>query len=296
MLPTVRLLLSYHYFGSVDLCELVNNYAGKVEVFADSGAFSALTTGAVIKFADYAAWLRQWGPLLTVKSSLDVIGDATESRANFERLREAGLPVIPVFHVGSDLVELKRLCAEYGYVALGGMVTRDATSVARWLVQCFRIAREHGTVFHGFGQTNTKLINDFPFYSVDSTSWSTGLRFGSYPVWNHARRSIQNVRHGDLVQAKKFAQYLKDCGADPVAFARVGFALQGEKSLVDYHKERTMSLGVGTRTWLTYGDWLGKHHHVPPPAGFSDTGTVIYLAQANTGDVRGTLRYLSEVL
>src|SRR3984893_7396349 len=124
MLPTVRLLLSYHYFGSVDLCELVNNYAGKVEVFADSGAFSALTTGAVIKFADYAAWLRQWGSLLTVKSSLDVIGDAAESRVNFERLREAGLPVIPVFHVGSDLVELKRLCAEHDYVALGGMVTR----------------------------------------------------------------------------------------------------------------------------------------------------------------------------
>jgi hypothetical protein len=29
-----------------------------------------------------------------------------------------------------------------------------------WLVRCFRIAAEHGTVFHGFGMTSARLVRN----------------------------------------------------------------------------------------------------------------------------------------
>jgi hypothetical protein len=297
-LPTVRLLISYYGARNTDITTFPNSYAGKLEIFADSGAFSAATLGATIDIRDYMAWLTTWAPLLTVTSSLDVIGDAAGSRVNFERLREAGHAVLPVFHVGSDFAELERLCATYGYIALGGMVphTGDPGSVAKWLIRCFRIGREHGTVFHGFGQTNTKIINDFPFYSVDSSSWGSGPRYGNYTVWNHEKRAIQRIPHGDLARTKKYAQFLTECGTDPGAFARADFALKGEKSSAEYQRERITAYGVSACAWLTYSRWLERHHRVPAPLGFSGTGTLVYLAESNSSDVIGTLRYLSEAL
>jgi hypothetical protein len=33
---------------------------------------------------------------------------------------------------------------------------------------------------HGFAITSKRLMFDFPFYSIDSTSWLTVVRFGNY--------------------------------------------------------------------------------------------------------------------
>jgi hypothetical protein len=78
----LRLLVSYHYHRDTDLAALVGELGGDVDLFADSGAYSAATTGATIHLADYAAWLRHWAPLLTVQSALDVIGDHEATAAN----------------------------------------------------------------------------------------------------------------------------------------------------------------------------------------------------------------------
>ena len=37
---------------------------------------------------------------------------------------------------------------------------------------------------HGLGFTQTKLLKDYPFYSVDSTTWSAGHRFGELHCFN----------------------------------------------------------------------------------------------------------------
>jgi len=40
----------------------------------------------------------------------------------------------------------------------------------------------HATVAHGFGLTNYKFVERFPFWSVDSTTWLAGCRFGAVNV------------------------------------------------------------------------------------------------------------------
>jgi hypothetical protein len=78
----LRLLVSYHYHRSTDLADLVAGLGGDVDLFADSGAYSAATSGATIRLPDYAAWLHQWAPLFTVQAGLDIIGDHEATARN----------------------------------------------------------------------------------------------------------------------------------------------------------------------------------------------------------------------
>lgn len=53
-----KFLLSYHYFKSEDLDALVEQMPVRPMLFADSGAYSAYSQGAVIDIKEYAAWLK----------------------------------------------------------------------------------------------------------------------------------------------------------------------------------------------------------------------------------------------
>lgn len=46
-----------------------------------------------------------------------------------------------------------------------------------------RYAYERGVRVHGFAFTRMGLLAKYPFYSVDSSSWTVGLRYGKTPVW-----------------------------------------------------------------------------------------------------------------
>src|SRR5579859_3767064 len=94
---TFRFLVSFHYHQRTNLQEIVDAYDGPCEVFADSGAFSAATQNVTISLKDYTAWLKDWDGLLTVKATLDVIGDPEATARNTAALERQGLKVLPVF-------------------------------------------------------------------------------------------------------------------------------------------------------------------------------------------------------
>lgn len=187
----LRLLFSYHYFKDDDLGELVGLFDGvtEVDVFADSGAYSAWSCGKTIDVDEYIAWVNRWKHLLTVASAPDVIGDAEASTRATERMRTEvdGIPVLPVFHVGEDWGVLEHWRDRADYVALGGMVpyARDRKVLPVWLAKCFEVAPK--TAFHGFGMTAWKLLRRFPWYSVDSSSWTSGFRYANPALFDSAR-------------------------------------------------------------------------------------------------------------
>jgi hypothetical protein len=280
MTSTFRFLVSFHYHQKTDLQEIVDCYNGPVEVFADSGAFSAATLGATIKLEDYAAWLKQWDHLLTVRATLDVIGDPAATARNTARLEAMGLPVLPVFHAASPFSELEALTKRYDYMALGGMVphAKDAPAVRRWLVQCFKIARQTGTVFHGFGQTNLETVRDFPFYSVDSSAWASGMRYGTITLWDKRTNRFVKLQGGDRVAARKLAPLLRSHGADPALVGRAGFAQKSQRTEPQFRKEVAMMRGAPALAYLRMGEYLAKRHRVPAPKSLTERGTSVYLA------------------
>jgi len=280
---TFRVLTSFHYFRDKQLTDITALYPGPVELFADSGAFSVATTGATIALPDYTAWLKDWRDVITTAATLDVIGDPEATARNTDALEAAGLSVLPTFHTGTPWPVLEALCARYRYVALGGMVPywRRPKELMRWLVRCFRIAQPHGTVFHGFGQTNRTLISALPFYSVDSSTWSGGAQYGKVRLWDDGRGRMTEFQAGDRSAVQRHATLLRSHGADPVTVARKGFALKPGKPAEDFIREDAMMRGTSAVAYHRFGQWLAQRHRVPPPPGWTSTGTCLYLADTH---------------
>ena len=111
------MLISYHYFKQPIEPMMTKWFPGEwPEIFADSGAYSALSQGVDIDIDVYAEWLKANRHLFFVYANLDVIGDgaiaAEATWANQRILEDHGLAPLPVFHAGEPLDALERLLAE----------------------------------------------------------------------------------------------------------------------------------------------------------------------------------------
>ena len=179
-----RVLISYFYFKKIKKQQLKK--LEKLDVFVDSGAFSAWSQGDIIDVEAYMLWLWEYG--FETYASLDVIYDPEATKENFEtmrnpnRIKEEGFNPIPTFHYGIDFKYLEDIKDE-PYIALGGMVplAKESAKLQRWLDKCFEILIDNvkkGMKVHGFGLSNMQLLKRYPFYSVDSSSWNAGGKFG----------------------------------------------------------------------------------------------------------------------
>lgn len=169
-------LTSFHYFRTFDM----NKLAG-LNVIGDSGAYSAKTQGATITNDDLGAWATKWRHRLSWVAAMDVMGDPLLTRRNWHALvDDHKVPAVPTIHCGTDPSEMDYY-ADRGvdFMGLGGMVGGSASVNLRWMVSAFRYARKHhpNMRFHGWGATSQKASR-LPFYSVDSSSWGSGYRYG----------------------------------------------------------------------------------------------------------------------
>jgi|TARA_Y100000034_G_scaffold133368_1_gene198652 hypothetical protein len=156
----------------------------KIELFLDSGAYSAWTQGTEIDINDYIKFIKKYKKYLNVYANLDVIGDPVATLKNQEKMEKAGLKPLPCFHYKEDEKFLKYYIKKYDYIALGGMVGTHKKQLDKWLNETFGdfICDEVGypkAKVHGFGLTSLDLMLKYPWYSVDSTSWVVNARMGS---------------------------------------------------------------------------------------------------------------------
>lgn len=195
------ILISYWHYKDVDVAKRLSDvFPNKnVPVFADSGAFSAMTTGATVDIDKYAEWLHKWKHLFAVYSNLDVIMNAERTWQNQLHLEQMhGLQPLPVFHVREEFRWLEMYAEKYDYIALGvaGMQQRK-TNIMKWLTKCFTVARDKR--LHGFGLTDWMHLPIFPWYSVDSTTWMMGAKYGSQLIFAnnklHQQRAEKLPKH-----------------------------------------------------------------------------------------------------
>lgn len=165
----------------------------KIDLFLDSGAYSAWTQGAVIDLVEYIAFIKQHQDMLGLYANLDVIGEggkapcretAEMTLANQNQMEDAGLSPLPVFHFGEPLEYLQYYVDNYDYMALGGLAALTPDKIRPFLDNCFSnyICGQDGIPkikVHGFAVTSHKLMICYPWYSVDSTSWVMTSRMGS---------------------------------------------------------------------------------------------------------------------
>ena len=175
LIPPACILASYHYFAKKgDL--LAAEVKKGVDVFIDSGAFSAANSNKEIDIDKYCKFLKEVNA--PYYAGLDVIGDADATMENQKYMEgEYGLRPIPTFHMGSPLEKLEGLM-EYNYIALGGLVFSSGIESHCDQVWNFMLKQKPNIQVHGFGLTNVELMSRYPWYSVDSSSFKGCKRFG----------------------------------------------------------------------------------------------------------------------
>lgn len=164
---------------------MLNSKDKKVDLFLDSGAFSAWSQGKEIDIYEYIDFIKEHINVIDVYANLDVIGDPEATWKNQMIMEKAGLKPLPVFHYGEDEKWLKRmLTKDYDYISLGGMVPISTSDLIHWLDYVYKtyLCDDKGMPIvkvHGFGLTSLRLMVRYPWFSVDSTSWVLTGRMGS---------------------------------------------------------------------------------------------------------------------
>lgn len=152
----------------------------------DSGAFTFMNSLKSAKIdwdayvESYAAFINKHDIKLFFELDIDCLVGITE----VERLRSklenlTGKQSIPVWHVSRGVDYFLKMCSEYKYVAIGGIVTKEIKSKDYGKLQWFtNTAHKHDCKIHCLGFTSMKWLPELRFDSVDSTNWKNGRRFG----------------------------------------------------------------------------------------------------------------------
>lgn len=171
-------------------------------VLLDSGAFSSWKRGISLSVNDYIDFCKRHKHEVDSFVNLDCIPgkdgkmdhsqssieqSAAKSYETLQEMKAAGLSPIPVFHQGERFYWLDRMLEEgETYVGISPYMRAHQNEIVEWMDKCFtRITDGRGKPLiktHGFGVTSARLCVRYPWFSVDSTSWSVGGGYGTILV------------------------------------------------------------------------------------------------------------------
>src|SRR5690606_28911674 len=192
------MLMSFHYYKKKP--ELIKDLISQGnDIFIDSGAFSAESSGKPINIDDYCNFLKAAEANNYV--CLDVIRNAEATEINLKYMESQGLKPFPVFHKTSHEKWLYKYLEEYDKIALGGAV--KAGELEYWLDATWQIIlKEKPTMnVHGFGITSPEIMMRYPWTSCDSSSFKAGRRFG---------RLIHYLPHKKKFFTSNFNKWVQD--------------------------------------------------------------------------------------
>lgn len=154
----------------------------------DSGIFSYLNSQASqASQTDWDRYCHEYGDFVKarkVKNYVEIDVDRMIGLKEVERIRNklhkiVGWKSIPVWHMNRGYDKWLELCRDYDYICFGAFLT-DGLSRKKYssIEKFIRDARKENCKVHGLGFTPMKWLRKLKFYSVDSTTWTAGNRFG----------------------------------------------------------------------------------------------------------------------
>ena len=210
-LKDLFILESYHYIIKQEwMFPLLKEFKG---FLLDSGAFTFMTSlkGKSINWEVYVINYGNFIKLHDIKHFFELDIDPIVGLKEVERLRNlleqtAQRKCIPVWHKSRGLDYWKQMCKDYDYVAIGGIVTQEIKrSEYDVFYPLLKIAKENNCKVHGLGFTNLKGMVKYKFYSVDSTSWLSGNKFGAVYLFDGETMQKQKKQIGQRVKTNKTA-------------------------------------------------------------------------------------------
>lgn len=170
-----RFLKTMEYFNS-------NN-----RLIVDSGAFSFMNGKRITEeklndyCREYVNFLIKYKIKRFVEMDVDAIMGYDKVLAYRKYIeKQTHRQCIPIFHKSRGKKAFIEMVKKYEYAGIGGIAIKNIKpSEFKYFRQLNIYAKEHHCKLHAMGFTPTKNINSYGFYSCDSSSWCSGVRFGT---------------------------------------------------------------------------------------------------------------------
>lgn len=219
-------LMSYEYLRTKGARQL-KKY-NDMHLFIDSGAYTYMSDPKYLEFTEeqweeqivkYLNWAEKHKNSIFAMAELDLqnlLGYDTIDRWRknyFEPfMLRTGIPVCFVYHdEGKDVWE--KMCQRYPYVGFSAVSDEDKVFDLAEFKEMLKIAEKYNSLVHGFGMTRTSLLPELPYYTVDSTSWKSGFRYGQLAIWNG--KKVQMFKKEDWeTKAFKYIDNYPDLSLD----------------------------------------------------------------------------------
>lgn len=173
------------FFSGEKVCKMVLDDTTNENFLLDSGAFSFMS-GAECSKEQLIEYMERYIKFINendIKYFFELDVDTIFGLEFVEMLRSqlerrTQKKCIPVWHKGRGIEYWKWMCDNYEYVAIGGLVFHVKKQEYDAIRKMVEYARAKGVKVHGLGFTKTKELDKYPFYSVDSSSWTKAAGLG----------------------------------------------------------------------------------------------------------------------
>lgn len=162
-------------------------------LFIDSGAFTVAHSGAVINIDDYISYINNhstipnWAELDVIPYPVLSVDTAKHSSdkswENYLYMRDKVVEschILPLYHFGESKEGLYRILNTkfngdfVNYIGIGGRHGVSTEEQIKYFNEVFTIIQNSSNPkvkVHAFGITVPRILERFPFYSADSTTW-----------------------------------------------------------------------------------------------------------------------------
>jgi hypothetical protein len=190
------------------ISDFEKEYAHKFKrIIIDSGAFTFIRGTARVDWDNYTEKYAEFINRYDIKLFFELDIDPIVGLKEVERLRKklehlTGKKPIPVWHISRGKEYFVKMCKEYPYVAIGGIVTQEVPRAVYekafpWFIAT---AHKYGAKIHGLGYTSIAGLNKYHFDSVDSTTWLVGAKYGNVCVLSTTKDAKQQHRPNTWVK------------------------------------------------------------------------------------------------
>jgi len=171
----------------------------KGKMYLDSGVFSARKKGMIIPTEELIDFYFEHEDTIDHVFSMDD-GPIETQLKNAKQMKDAGLPVIGIFHPGTMpldyLDKLNEICdyVSIGMFSVGGFMKKD--SIINTLDKVWEYIYHRDLMpmkIHLLGTENTDVLIRYPFYSSDASSFFLGYANGAYSYFNKMNQRIKMI-------------------------------------------------------------------------------------------------------
>lgn len=218
--------LSSSYIIDEKRCKIAMDYllGQKVGIFLDSGAFTLqksmcrwkdpVNMEDLQEFCDYYCdVLHVYGHRVDWYASVDFRRNTEATAIGQALMHERGWKPTPVFHCNNDIGYFQEyLDAGAPLIAIAkplrnpgqGLTIKSKKHYRQAYDQIFNLIAQGGykVALHGLAQTGVMMF-DYPWYSVDSTSWAVGSKAGSLLDIDPIRHKISTIYIAPKLEAEK---------------------------------------------------------------------------------------------